>query len=207
MSPTGAARDERGQNLGPGKPDGEFQLVAPRLAGSSTSQPTSRAGPRRLRAEPRRDWARRRRGSRGRPARPRSLAMSTGRTAHCVPFSLSSTISSSTFTPPAPAHDHVHLLLLAVRVSVRKAITGRDSLVAQAGCLKLERLGRRTELQVRRAVEPRADVLQILLDVLERERHGRNPRERTQTSGSKRPGHLCRSRDSEHRPIRESSRL
>ena len=47
-----------------------------------------------------------------------------------------------------------------------------DALVAQAGCLKLERLGRRAELQVRRAVEPRADVLQILLDVPERERHG-----------------------------------
>jgi hypothetical protein len=31
---------------------------------------------------------------------------------------------------------------------------------------------RRAELQVWRAVEPRADVLQILLDVPERERHG-----------------------------------
>ena len=40
----------------------------------STSQATSRAGPRRPRAEPRRDWARRSRGSRGPPARPRSHA-------------------------------------------------------------------------------------------------------------------------------------
>jgi RimJ/RimL family protein N-acetyltransferase len=38
--------------------------------------------------------------------------------------------------------------------------------------LEFERLGRRAELQVRRAVEARADVLQILLDVAERERHG-----------------------------------
>src|ERR671935_2970935 len=36
------------------------------------SQPTSRAGHRRLRAEPRPDWARRSRGSRDPPARPRS---------------------------------------------------------------------------------------------------------------------------------------
>ena len=38
------------------------------------SQPTSRADPPRLRADPRRGWAHRRRGSRGPPARPRSLA-------------------------------------------------------------------------------------------------------------------------------------
>src|SRR5262249_9172590 len=31
--------------------------------------------------------------------------------------------------------------------------------------------GRRAELQIRRAVEPEADVLQVLLDVRERERH------------------------------------
>src|SRR5207244_2629306 len=74
--------------------------------------------------------------------------------------------------PPAPAQDHVHLLLLHVRVAVRKAIARRDTLVAQGGFLELERLGRRAELQVRSAVEPRADVLQILLDVAERERHG-----------------------------------
>jgi hypothetical protein len=59
-----------------------------------------------------------------------------------------------------------------VRVAIRKAIAGRDALVAQARLLELERLGRRTELQVRRAVEPRADVLQILLDVPQRERYG-----------------------------------
>src|SRR6059036_3710935 len=77
--------------------------------------------------------------------------------------------------PPAPAQDHVHLLLLLVRVAVRKAIAGRDALVAQAGLLELERLGRQAELQVRRAVEPRPEVLQVLLEVPERERHGRNP--------------------------------
>src|SRR5205809_2919526 len=88
--------------------------------------------------------------------------------------SLSSTISSSTFIP-APAQDHVHLLLLLVRVAVRKAIAGRDALVAQAGLLELERLGRQTELQVRRAVESGPEVLQVLLEVPERERHGRNP--------------------------------
>jgi hypothetical protein len=74
--------------------------------------------------------------------------------------------------PPAPAHDDVYLLLLHVRVAVRKPIAGRDALVAQGGLLELERLGRRAELEVRRAVEPRADVLQIRLDVPERERHG-----------------------------------
>src|SRR6266540_4283640 len=77
--------------------------------------------------------------------------------------------------PPAPAHDHVHLLLPLVRVAVRKAIAGRDALVAQAGLLELERLGRQAELQVRRAVEPGPDVLKVLLEVPERERHGRNP--------------------------------
>src|SRR5256885_5708034 len=67
--------------------------------------------------------------------------------------------------PPAPAQDHVHLLLLEVRVAVRKAIAGRDALVAQAGPLELERLGRQTELEIRRAVEPRSDVLEVLLEV------------------------------------------
>src|SRR5213596_1614762 len=76
--------------------------------------------------------------------------------------------------PPAPAQDHVHLLLLSVRVAVRKAVAGRDALVAQAGFLELERLGRQAELQVRRAVEPGPEVLQVLLEVPERERHGRN---------------------------------
>jgi hypothetical protein len=55
--------------------------------------------------------------------------------------------------------DHIDLLLLLVRVAERKAIAGRDALVAQAGFLELERLGRRAELQVRRAAEPSADVL------------------------------------------------
>src|SRR4029077_12466472 len=64
--------------------------------------------------------------------------------------------------PPAPAQDHVHLLLRPVRVAVRKAIAGRDALVGQAGFLELERLGRSAKLQVRRAIEHLADVLEIL---------------------------------------------
>src|SRR2546423_1273248 len=95
----------------------------------------------------------------------------TGRDAHRVPFfELDDFVVE--LHPPAPTQDHVHLLLLHVRVAVRKAIAGRDALVAQGGFLELERLGRRAELQVRRTVEPRTDVLQILLDVAERERHG-----------------------------------
>src|SRR3954468_14805278 len=95
----------------------------------------------------------------------------TGRDAHRVPLlELDDLVVE--LHPPAPAHDHVHLLLLLVRVAVRKAIAGRDPLVAQPGLLELERLGRQPELQVRRAVEPGPDVLQVLLEVLERERHG-----------------------------------
>src|SRR5213595_3800917 len=99
-------------------------------------------------------------------ASPRS-----GGDAHRVPFlELDDLVVD--LHPPAPAHDHVHLLLLLVRVAIRKAISGRDALVAQAGFLELERVGRQAELQVRHAVEARADVLQILLEVPERERHG-----------------------------------
>src|SRR5438270_8963124 len=76
--------------------------------------------------------------------------------------------------PPAPAHDHEHLLLLLVRVAVREPVVGRDALIAQAGLLELERLTRETELQVRRAVEVGPDVRQILSEVPERERHGRD---------------------------------
>src|SRR5207253_1811740 len=98
-----------------------------------------------------------------------------GRDAHRVPFfELDDLVVD--FHPPAPAQDHVYLLLLRVRVAVRKAIAGRDALVAQGRFLELERLGRSAELQVRRAVEPRAEVLEILLDVAERERHGRERR-------------------------------
>src|SRR3989475_4438134 len=94
-----------------------------------------------------------------------------GRDAHRVPFlELDDLVVD--LHPPAPAQDHVHLLLLLVRVAVRKAIAGRDALVAQGGFLELERLGRQAELQVQRAVKPGADVLNILLDVAERERHG-----------------------------------
>src|SRR2546429_2854985 len=99
----------------------------------------------------------------------------TGRDAHRVPFGELDDLVVD-LHPPAPAHDHVHLLLLLVRVSVRKAIAGRDALVAQAGSLELERLGRHAELQVRRAVEIGPEVLQVLLEGPERERHGRNPR-------------------------------
>src|SRR4051794_7405384 len=72
---------------------------------------------------------------------------------------------------PAPAHDHVDLLLLHMRMAVRKAVAGRDALVAEARFLEPERERRRAELEVRRPVEPGADVLQVLLDVLARERH------------------------------------
>src|SRR5712671_6139286 len=93
----------------------------------------------------------------------------TGRDAHRVQFPELDDLVVE-LHPPAPAQDHVHLLLLLVRVAVRKAIAGRDALVGQAGLLELKRLGRRAELQVRRAVEPVTDVVQILLDVGERER-------------------------------------
>src|SRR5207247_4005683 len=72
----------------------------------------------------------------------------TGRDAHRVPF-LEFDDLVVDFHPSAPAQDHIHLLLLLVRVAVRKAIAGRDALVAQAGFLELERLGRHAELQVR----------------------------------------------------------
>src|SRR5438034_735623 len=97
----------------------------------------------------------------------------TGRDAHRVPFlELDDLVVE--LHPPAPAQDHVHLLLLLVRVAVRKAIAGRDALVAQTGSLELERLGRQAELKVRRAVEPGSEVLQVLPEIPERERHGRN---------------------------------
>src|SRR5205809_1389115 len=98
----------------------------------------------------------------------------TGRDAHRVPFLEFDNLVVD-FHPPAPAQDHVHLLLLRVRVAVRKAIAGRDALVAQTGPLELERLGRQAELKVRRAVEIGSDVLQVLLEVPERERHFASP--------------------------------
>src|ERR1700687_3061027 len=95
----------------------------------------------------------------------------TGRDAHRVPFlELDDLVVD--LHPAAPAQDHVHLLLLLVRVAVRKAIAGRDALVAKAGFLELERLGRQAELQVRRAVNPGPEFLQVLLEVPERDRHG-----------------------------------
>src|SRR3954449_2934548 len=62
-----------------------------------------------------------------------------------------------------------------MRVAVREAIVGRDALVAKAALLELERLGCEVELQIRRAVEVGPEILQILLEVPERERHGRDP--------------------------------
>src|ERR687886_2686971 len=76
----------------------------------------------------------------------------TGRDAHGVPLlELDDLVVE--LHPPAPAQDHVHLLLRLVRVAVRKAIAGRDALVAEGGFLERERLRRRAELQVRRTVE------------------------------------------------------
>src|SRR3954464_14254926 len=98
----------------------------------------------------------------------------TGRDAHRVPLPELDDLVVE-LHPPAPAHDDVHLLLFLVRVAVRKSIAGRDALVAQAGLLEFERLGRQAELQVRRAVESGPDVLQVLLEVPEREWHSRNP--------------------------------
>jgi hypothetical protein len=57
-------------------------------------------------------------------------------------------------------------------VAVREAAIGRDALVGQTGTLELERLGRRAELEVRRAVEVRPEVVQIRPEVPVRERHG-----------------------------------
>src|SRR4051794_28975322 len=97
-----------------------------------------------------------------------------GRDAHHVPLlDLDDLVVE--LHPPAPAHDHVQLLLLLMRVAVREAIVGRDALVAEATLLELERLACVAELQVRRAVEVGPEILQILLDVPERERHGRDP--------------------------------
>src|SRR3981081_4806486 len=93
----------------------------------------------------------------------------TGRDTHRVPFlELDDLVVD--LHPPAPAHDHVHLLLLLVRVAVRKAIAGRDALVAQAGFLELERVGRQAELQVRRAVKLGPELLEVLPDVAGRGR-------------------------------------
>src|SRR5215218_10900814 len=101
-------------------------------------------------------------------ASPRS-----GRDAHHVPLlELDDLVVE--LHPPAPARDHVHLLLVLMRVAVREAIVGRDALIAQAGLLELEGLACEAELQVRRAVEVGPEILQILPEVPERERHGRD---------------------------------
>src|SRR5215218_3171694 len=55
--------------------------------------------------------------------------------------------------PAAAAQDEVDLLLLPVGVAVGEAVVGWDALIAEAGVLQLEGLGRQTELQVKSAVE------------------------------------------------------
>src|SRR6478735_825275 len=58
-----------------------------------------------------------------------------GRDAHRVPFlELDDLVVD--LHPPAAAQDHVNLLLRPVRVAVRKAISRRDALVAQAALLE-----------------------------------------------------------------------
>src|SRR5213080_4765559 len=75
----------------------------------------------------------------------------TWRDAHRVPFlDLNDLVVH--LHPATPAQDYVHLLLLLVRVSIRKAIAGRNALIAKAALLKLKRLGRQAELQVRRSI-------------------------------------------------------
>src|SRR5919108_2445775 len=73
--------------------------------------------------------------------RPRLVASPrTGRDAHRVPLlELDDLVVE--LHPPAPAQHDVHLLLRLVRVAVRKAIAGRDALVAQARLLEFERRG------------------------------------------------------------------
>src|ERR1700704_5115437 len=88
--------------------------------------------------------------------------------------------------PPAPTHDHVHLLLLLVRVAVREAIVGRDALVAQAGLLEFKRLACVAKLQVRRAGEVGPEILQVLLEVPERVRHGRSSTRRNRAAQGRR---------------------
>src|SRR3954447_7093639 len=80
------------------------------------------------------------------PSRPGLVASPrTGRDAHRVPLlELDDLVVE--LHAAASAQDHVHLLLLLVRVAVRKAIAGRDALVAQAGLLEVEGLGRQAKL-------------------------------------------------------------
>jgi hypothetical protein len=62
-------------------------------------------------------------------------------------------------------------------VAVWEAVAGRDALVGEAGLLEFERLGCGAELEVGRAVEVGAEVVQVLFEVPERERHGANTME------------------------------
>ena len=95
----------------------------------------------------------------------------TRRDAHRVPLIDRDDLVVDLYAP-APTDYHVHLLLCPVRMAVGKPIASRDTLIGQTAALEFERFGRRTELQVRCAIEHRPDLLQILLEVPERERHG-----------------------------------
>src|SRR5437762_268568 len=111
---------------------------------------------------PRLWWTKPARRTRSLPAQARDCATSRPETAapgrtHC---SFARLAAART---PSPSHTRAP--------SVRR----RDALVTQAGLLKRERVGRQAELQVRRAVEVGPDVLQVLLEVPERERHGVDP--------------------------------
>src|SRR5439155_22238204 len=121
-----------------------------------------------------------------------------GRDAHHVPLlDLDDLVVE--LHPPAPAHDHVQLLLLPMRVAVREAVVGRDALVAKAALLELERLACVAELEVRRAVEVGPEILQILLEVPERERHGRDPS--VQSPPRRVPLGLCATRPTGFEPV------
>ena len=62
------------------------------------------------------------------------------------------------FIRPLPRRDHVNLRSRFASGRTESDI-GRDAVVAKVGCLAFERLGRRAEPQIRRAVEPGAEEL------------------------------------------------
>jgi len=86
--------------------------------------------------------------------------------------------------PPAAAHDQVDLFLALVCMPEGEAIPGRDTLIGQGRLLELERLGGCPELQVWRAVEHRADVLKILLEIPDGERHDATLPRRNDNAGT-----------------------
>jgi hypothetical protein len=95
--------------------------------------------------------------------------------------------------PPAPVHDQVHLFLPLVCMPKWEPVAGRDALVSEGRVLELECLGGGPELELRRAVEHRADVLKILLEIPEGERHGATvPRVELGAGTGASAGHLLR---------------